>query len=475
MVVEHFGPLPDGFGEEPNKGAVFLDVEVIGSITVGGTITGGAIVGATISSGSIDAATTSINDLDGVTNGSGTTVISGDKITTGTLSADRIAAGSLDGDKITAGTLDADRITANSITAGQIASNAVDTDELNADAVTAAKITAGTITATEIDTGTITADRLIVGSNDNLIANPGFESGESTPHYLGEAPGSSWTVREAAADSNDPRSGAWQVEVRHDTLSSSAYLHLNGQISATGGQIEVHEGDVMYGECYVRGQGTTSTTAQMEIQWRTETGATVSGTAGTSTTATIHATNWVQLTVEGTAPANAVYAVYRLRVNTSAGGASYVAADDFYARRKVGTLVIEDQAVDIARMLDPVYTETIRGSWTGTITTTLTHRAANTFTIPTWVGSVSILAVGTVVVHGDSTQTVTCGMYVNGGATLIVAEDIISGETRTIIRNSESTVTSPGSTVEIKMQVGTGTGNETSASAVTEAIAVGVR
>ena len=57
MADEHFGPLPDGYGKEPMKGATFLDVEVHGSISAGGTITGGTIVGGTITGGSITGTT----------------------------------------------------------------------------------------------------------------------------------------------------------------------------------------------------------------------------------------------------------------------------------------------------------------------------------------------------------------------------------------------------------------------------------
>ncbi len=365
--------------------------------------------------------------------GADITDINADNITAGTLTAARIAAGSLDGDKITAGTLDADRITA----------------------------------------GTITTDRLVLGSPDNLVTNPGFEAddigGADDPHAYPDGTAGVWSSATVT-----PRSGGRAARFDVDSQTGTALIRVNGAETTIGNHPAAAEGDEWSVSVWARYADTApSVYPHVQIRWHDEDGVFISATP--ATTMTSISTSYQQYENSGAAPAGTAYGIMRIAIQTGNNADTAFLFDDMYARRKVGTLVIEDQAVDIERMLNPVFAETLRGSWSGTITTTLTHRAAASYTVPSWVGSLSILGVGTVSVTGDSTQTVTCGLYINGGATFLAAEDIISGELRTIIRNSESTITSPGATIEVKMQVGTGTGNETNASAVTESIAVGVR
>lgn len=65
MVDTPWGPLPDAAGEYPVRRGKFIDVEVIGSLSAGGSLSGGTITGSTISGGTIVAADIYSDNWDG--------------------------------------------------------------------------------------------------------------------------------------------------------------------------------------------------------------------------------------------------------------------------------------------------------------------------------------------------------------------------------------------------------------------------
>ena len=141
----------------------------------------------------------------------------------------------------------------------------------------------------------------------------------------------------------------------------------------------------------------------------------------------------------------------------------------------MGTIVIAVHAVEFVRILNPVYTETTRGVWTGTITTTSTKRAQATLTVPSWVGTLDIFAHGEAFVLGDAAQTVDTQLFIGGSGRDAIAEDITAGEARTLTRVAEWGIKSPRATITNELNVGTGTAKETNASAISNAITLGNR
>ncbi|MER5482635.1 hypothetical protein ABT024_05375 [Streptomyces sp. NPDC002812] len=107
------------------------------------------------------------------------------EITAGSITAIELAAGSVTTSRILAGAITTDKLTALAVTAEKISALAVTTDKLAAlsvtadklavNSITASKIEAGAIDAGHIKAGSITADHLSLGTDGNVVADPGFE------------------------------------------------------------------------------------------------------------------------------------------------------------------------------------------------------------------------------------------------------------------------------------------------------------
>ncbi len=123
-----------------------------------------------IKAGTIDAARLDANVIASKVNGA-TTLISGDKIQTGTLSASKITTGTLDATKVTVINLNASNITSGTINSDRLnVSTLVSKINSGSTTISGDKITTGTITTSHIHTnglnasvikaGTISADRI---------------------------------------------------------------------------------------------------------------------------------------------------------------------------------------------------------------------------------------------------------------------------------------------------------------------------
>lgn len=118
------------------------------------------------------------------------------KITTGYLDANRIQAQSITGNLIAANTVTAANMVAGTITAasGIIADATITTAKIADLAVTnakistldAAKITTGFLDANRIDAKTITVEKLLIGSVDNIFADPNFIKGNLVWAYTAQ-------------------------------------------------------------------------------------------------------------------------------------------------------------------------------------------------------------------------------------------------------------------------------------------------
>ncbi|NUL21858.1 hypothetical protein [Streptomyces lunaelactis] len=113
------------------------------------------------------------------------TVIAAGMVVAGAISATELAVNSVTAEKIVALGITAEKIAALAITADKLAALSVTADKLAANAVTATKILAGSINATHIKAGSLTADRLALGTDGNLIADPGFENAVTSERVAG--------------------------------------------------------------------------------------------------------------------------------------------------------------------------------------------------------------------------------------------------------------------------------------------------
>ncbi|MFB6525261.1 hypothetical protein [Streptomyces sp. NPDC056399] len=136
--------------------------------------------------------------------------VSAEKLTALAVTADKIAANSVTAEKLAALSVTAEKLAALSVTAEKIAALSVTSDKLAANSVVASKISAGAIEATHVKAGALTADRLALGTDGNIIADPGFE-GAVTDQRVATAP--NWSI---TAGNNSPRA------VRVDATSATA-------------------------------------------------------------------------------------------------------------------------------------------------------------------------------------------------------------------------------------------------------------
>ncbi len=343
---------------------------------------------------------------------------------------------------------------------------------LNAD-----DIVAGILTVVRIAAGSITTDKLIVGSFDNLISNPGLETGGFTPHNT-VAAGGTWSIV-----STDVRSGGSCA--RYDIIGSTGApatdLELNGaEGSGIDDHIAVTEGDQIYAEGYVRptGSGSGERDITLLLVWADELGSLISTTTTTITPANAI---YTKITVAGTAPAGVATVNVMARIVFDSGKTrAFYHFDDFYCRRMVATLIIEDQAVDIERMLNPVHADTGESGATNvTITTTPTKHTSFDFTIPSWVGTVHVLAIGLVQISNAAAT----GKNILSSARIASLDDGSGTQTITATSSTDQSVhveerniASPGSTVEIANYASINTGaNETANSVNVWASVTGVR
>ena len=296
--LSHFGPLPDGKANRPVKSGQFMDIQVYGSISAGGTITGGDYIstdwdgaiplslpdaGASagyamdssvgigqfevlyadgsnvtdinadnITSGDLDASVVPIDNLDGVTNASGVTVINGGKITTGTIDASVATITNIDADNISTGTLSATRIASNSLSPAKLS-----TGETGAITITIG--TSGKIQSTDAD-----PDVVINGDGSAVFKNVTVEG--TLQSSIGYFPvNTTNTKRMILGDSlgtipNNDSAIQWYTG---GTLTDSQFFHLPS-IYVTSGSSSGDHATLQLNSGRLTGQGGALITLQSE-------------------------------------------------------------------------------------------------------------------------------------------------------------------------------------------------------------------
>jgi len=220
------------------------------------------------------------------------------------------------------------------------------------------------------------------------------------------------------------------------------------------GKVSAFDGDTFHFEAWIRYGGSAPYhNAVLLILWYDEVGGLISFDNSGNITPTA---SYVKSSVTGTAPAGTSHCVFEMKVNDDLSGSGHrILFDDVYARRKIGTLIIDDQAVDIARMLNPVHTEAHHWYVGGVaINATNAEKAFFLLTVPTWVGTVSCMATSTIVNAITSSFTgssiLTCSTYIAGvsGQASSQMQSYVSEATRNSMSSSYGkTIAAPGSTI----------------------------
>ncbi len=331
----------------------------------------------------------------------------------------------------------------------------------------------GTLDADDITAGTLTADRLILGSSDNLVQNPGIETGLLAPHAA-VAGGGSW-----AAHSTTVRSGGKSALFNPSGQTTAGELQLNGARASTG-SLEKHvacgEGETFYFSCYVRPSGTGPwNDVQIRLGWHDETESSISNTSVTFNDAALTDFAWNLIEVSGSAPAGTAYVVPWIVVIDNDKNGTFL-FDDFYCRRKIGTLIIEGQAVDIERLLEPIYTEVQNDSDTNkSLTTVYQITASATLTVPSFVGVVDVQTICHSQITASATQQSLiinriAGVDRNSREATMVSGDILDQATAAAV-----SISSPGSTILVEMRWRLNTGVNSSNASTVIGQAIGLR
>jgi len=177
------------------------------------------------------------------------------------------------------------------------------------------------------------------------------------------------------------------------------------------------------------------------------------------------------------APAGAAYVAFRIEIDDSAGSGDYVAIDDVRANLKVSTLVIEDQAVDIDRLLEPVFVDADWNRTTGqTWTSTSGVKETDTITVPSWVGTLAVFA--STQAHANTLSTpreLKCWLTIAGVTGDVVQEDGGPVVYCNVQNQSAALITSPGSSVVVATYGMSGSTSITSVTSHQQYTATGVR
>lgn len=334
---------------------------------------------------------------------------------------------------------DANRVGTSVIATAAIQNAAITNAKIND--LSADKIDAGTLNADRIGAGSLTVGKLIVSSWDNLIEDPGFESGALHPKATSAGGGGTWTWSSSA-----PRSGGGLLAFLTSGQSSTATFRQMGISMADNPQAT--EGDIIYFSAFAR-SSSVARKIRLDIDWFDENGSLISTSSPGFSTLT---TSFAKYEAEGTAPAGTAYAAFRIRIDTTGGAVAHtIRIDDLYARRKIGTLIIEDQAVDIARMLDPVHND--RSSDTGSnvsLSTTRTTTTSTTSTIPSWVGTAYFTVTHAGHINGEA-DTMTISYERSGGTDGVAGLDTTGNSSaREAVTTADTlSLAAPGSSVTL--------------------------
>ena len=347
----------------------------------------------------------------------------------------------------------------------------------------------GTLNADDLVAGTVTTHRLQL-AGENMMPDPGFEGRfqplDDDDGVWDEAGELTLSYVPVEGDGGDARNGGFALKAADiDAMTVDTNLSLMGKVTdsvaSDGRGVLVHEGEKLYFSFYVGDRGSlTGSYVAARIRYRDEAGGSVSSEVGSLVsppTVSTGAITWGFCEVQGTVPAEAVFAYPLVFIDQSAiTGAGHLHIDDVVFRRQTATLMIEDQAVDIERMANPVHNDVGGDLGTNTpLSTTFATTVSDTFTVPSWVGVATFLTVHTLQVTAGATHNVQIKCRhagLSGGTTQLTLN---ASDTYSLTAAAERSITSPGSTIAVDGQALLSSGTNSSNQATLASFFSGVR
>lgn len=258
-------------------------------------------------------------------------------ITNVDIGIDAVRAPNIEANAITAVKILADAVRAAHILAGEIQTNHMTVNTINGD-----RILVNTLHADKIIANTITANKLLV-QGENLINDPGFESGGLSNHLVATG---AWTAANVASGAH---TGTRCLQYTLTGALAGATMITTGGDIATVSSATFHPkatpGDSFRVGFWVRAQSGSSFQARVKATVRKVALPTVDViTATSSYVAVAHATDWTFVFVEVTVPANADPNMYVVAQLQGTGGSTghVILVDDIIARRRLdGSLVVD--------------------------------------------------------------------------------------------------------------------------------------
>lgn len=397
-----------------------------------------------------------------------------EKLADGAVEADKIAALAVGTAAIADAAIATAKIANLAVTTAKIANLAVDTAQIADAAIQSAKIAnlavgnaaianlavddakIANLDGAKIDALSISTQRLLLRNSDNLIQDPSFEAvaalADSVHSYA--AGGGSWSIFTSAG----ARSGGRFARFDPTGMTGvDARVFLNGTATTPSKHVDVIEGEVYTFQFWATADAAGACNrARARIDFRDETGTFVSAVSGP--TIAPDDPGWIQATVEATVPANVAYISPSVQILND-GLDVAIRVEDCAMRRKVGTLFIEDQAVDIDRLLEPVASEAGYGaldeSGQAIDNGFYTGLAGFSFSVPIWAANASVMVSGATscaIDSGFSNQDIDfAGLIAGSNGQAIRKRLNAGGDAHEIAVHFGRDIASPGGTINVSI------------------------
>ncbi|RSS97266.1 hypothetical protein EF903_01725 [Streptomyces sp. WAC05292] len=248
-------------------------------------------------------------------------VIAGVQIADGAVTAPKIVAGSITSDKLVALAVTAEKIAALAVTTDKLSALSVTADKLAVNSVTASKIEAGAIETNHLKAGSITADKLSLGTDGNIIADPGFEGPVTDQRLTG------LTYWAAVTPGNgSPRA----IQVNASAATATTRTHTLALAPAVPGQ------RMFFAVDYLATSDWNGDRISIYARWEDSAGASLGYSTVTTGTGKAIKGSWQRLqgVADDAAPLNTVRA--RVTISTVDSTAGAVTYDNAVARHVIG-------------------------------------------------------------------------------------------------------------------------------------------
>lgn len=216
--------------------------------------------------------------------------------------------------------------------------------------IDAGKVTAGILSANRIGANTMTADKLLIGVGPNVIANPGAETGSTSPHVMSSATGFTTAT-------NPVRSGLQGFRIVCPTRTAGGFLIvMNGQPTNTSGvHMPVAAGDQIHAEFYARAGTVNGQNVQLYADIRDSSGTHLGygGSSDTTVLTTAYQLISTDFTIDPVAYPTAAYVALAVGSSSCTAG-DVIHVDDVWMSKKITGELLVDGAIDGKTITGPV-------------------------------------------------------------------------------------------------------------------------